>query len=284
MEPLLAVAAPDRGGGVVRAHGFRRFALASLAVALVWLVAARLPRAASDRRAELVCPLEPLVEHGPPIMGGGAPPPPRTMTESFALELENAHAPFDTHACAAGLAAAFAIPPHEVSVEARAAPDGAARSLASRVVIDVRVTHARAAPFSALSALDALPRERLARAVGADVTSGLPLCVSVLHVNDQHSRVEPVNAQLNTWGSREDVRTNATKYGGAALVWGALAARRAALLAAGRNVVVVNAGDEFQGSPYFRLGAAWGLEQACSRCLSPQLRAPTALPPTFCPS
>lgn len=197
-----------------------------------------------DRPAGRIEPPHPLIVNGPPLLPQSIEPP-RTVVESFSLELAAAPASYDTGACASGLAEAFGIPAADVSVEADGA-DGA-----GTVRIAVRVQHRRASRFSALSALDALPRAQLEVAVGGVVLAGLPFCLSVLHVNDQHSRVEPVNAALNTWGSREDVATNATKYGGAALVWGALAARRSALASAGKHVVVVNAGDEFQGSPYF---------------------------------
>jgi hypothetical protein len=248
-------------------------------------------RAAAASRA---CELASLVENGPPLPHDPSPPP--TLTESFALTLDTGLDRYDARAAAARLSAAFGVKAEQLSAVASAAAGG-------RVRLDVDVTHARHDALSALGTLNALKPAALDAAAGAMVLRGRPFCVSLLHVNDQHSRVEPVNAALSTWGSAADRAANATKvrararasgrrawsearagdgcahppppsppnahsptrelicvpsallhaaqYGGAPLVWGALSARAAALRAAGRHALVVNAGDEFQGSPFF---------------------------------
>merc|ERR1712232_1024538 len=40
-------------------------------------------------------------------------------------------------------------------------------------------------------------------------------------------------------------------FGGAAALWGAIAERRQRLLQDGKHVLVLDNGDEFQGSPYY---------------------------------
>jgi len=170
----------------------------------------------------------------------------------------------DADDLAGKLAALVNVPPRSVHVEITAGSKTAYPGLladkgqgerASAVPETSRVhtlfSHPRASPVCARSALSRYGPPALSQALGVQVLDGMPFCLTLLHVNDQHARVEPVNARLNTWGSREDRETNATKYGGAPLVWGALGALRDAAAASGRHTLVVDAGDEFQGTPYF---------------------------------
>lgn len=88
--------------------------------------------------------------------------------------------------------------------------------------------------------------------------------VRLVHVNDFHSRHEPVAR-----ASGAACRPDAPCLGGAARLAGAIAAARAEAAAAGRGVVAVDAGDQFMGSLFYtqHRGAAelavmkaWGCE------------------------
>lgn len=69
-------------------------------------------------------------------------------------------------------------------------------------------------------------------------------CFSILHVNDQHSHILPTT-------KRPDGNVEAMKVGGAAHVWGLVDERRKALRGDGKEVLVIHAGDEFQGSEFY---------------------------------
>ena len=88
--------------------------------------------------------------------------------------------------------------------------------------------------------------------------------VSILHVNDFHSRHEPVARATGA-----ACRADAPCLGGSARLAGGIAAARAEAIAAGRAVVAVDAGDQFMGSLFYthHRGAAelavmkaWGCE------------------------
>ena len=66
----------------------------------------------------------------------------------------------------------------------------------------------------------------------------------VLHINDLHSRVEPINKYDSTCGAEDDAEGKC--FGGVARLKTLLDTKRAEL--AGENVVVLDAGDQFQGS------------------------------------
>ena len=74
--------------------------------------------------------------------------------------------------------------------------------------------------------------------------------LTILHVNDIHSRHEPVDSRSLTCkpGARPDC------FGGTARLASALFAERAAAEAAGRDVMLLDAGDQFQGSLFY---TAW---------------------------
>ncbi|MCV3735924.1 5'-nucleotidase C-terminal domain-containing protein [Rhizobium sp. TRM96647] len=73
--------------------------------------------------------------------------------------------------------------------------------------------------------------------------------LNILHINDLHSRIEPINKYDSTC-SAEDEGKNAC-FGGIARVKAAIDARRKALTDAGANVLVLDAGDQFQGSLFY---------------------------------
>ena len=95
-----------------------------------------------------------------------------------------------------------------------------------------------------LAGLAALPMHRLAQAATAHR-------LTILHMNDFHSRHEAVDARALT--CRADQAREGC-FGGAARLASALAAERAAAEAAGRRVLLLDAGDQFQGSLFY---TAW---------------------------
>ncbi len=71
--------------------------------------------------------------------------------------------------------------------------------------------------------------------------------LTILHINDFHSRIEPINKYDSTCSAKE---TEANEcFGGIARVKSAIDAKRAELK--GSNLLVLDAGDEFQGSLYY---------------------------------
>lgn len=68
----------------------------------------------------------------------------------------------------------------------------------------------------------------------------------VLHINDFHSRIEPINGFDSTCSAEEAAKNEC--FGGAARVAAKINALRDELAAAGQNVIVLDAGDQFQGS------------------------------------
>ncbi|MEM6742274.1 MAG: bifunctional metallophosphatase/5'-nucleotidase, partial [Pseudomonadota bacterium] len=70
--------------------------------------------------------------------------------------------------------------------------------------------------------------------------------LTILHINDLHSRIEPISRFDGTCGAEDDAAGEC--FGGVARLKTFLDERRAALAAEGRNVLVLDAGDQFQGS------------------------------------
>ncbi|MCY4178954.1 MAG: metallophosphoesterase, partial [Litoreibacter sp.] len=66
----------------------------------------------------------------------------------------------------------------------------------------------------------------------------------VIHINDLHSRIEPINRFDSTCGAEDNAEGKC--FGGVARVATKIAELRAEL--AGENVIVVDAGDQYQGS------------------------------------
>jgi 5'-nucleotidase/UDP-sugar diphosphatase len=73
--------------------------------------------------------------------------------------------------------------------------------------------------------------------------------LTILHINDFHSRFEPINA----FDSTCDAETEAAGecFGGIARLRAAIDQRRSELEDNGENVVLLSAGDEFQGSLFY---------------------------------
>ncbi len=79
------------------------------------------------------------------------------------------------------------------------------------------------------------------------LTSGMAMAdytLHVLHINDLHSRIESVNKYDSTCGADDEAEGKC--FGGVARLKTLLDAKRAEL--AGQNVIVLDAGDQFQGS------------------------------------
>jgi 5'-nucleotidase len=71
----------------------------------------------------------------------------------------------------------------------------------------------------------------------------------LLHVNDVHSRIESINEFDSTCSAEDEAAGEC--FGGAARLYTAINGLRDELRARGENVLVLDAGDEFQGSLFF---------------------------------
>ena len=88
-----------------------------------------------------------------------------------------------------------------------------------------------------------------ALAVATGFTAGMAQAdytLHVIHINDLHSRIEPINRYDSTCGAEDDAEGKC--FGGVARVAAKINELRDSLTAAGENVIVVDAGDQFQGS------------------------------------
>ncbi len=92
-----------------------------------------------------------------------------------------------------------------------------------------------------LGAVGTLPLATLAR--GAETTPAHRL--TLLHVNDFHSRHEAVNVRALSCGGGDGC------FGGSARLATAIRVQRAAAQADGRTVLLLDGGDQFQGSLFF---------------------------------
>jgi 5'-nucleotidase/UDP-sugar diphosphatase len=97
-------------------------------------------------------------------------------------------------------------------------------------------------PFILLAAI-------LSAAVGPASSFAKDFKLSILHINDVHSRIEPINKFNSTCRPTNNVAGEC--FGGMARVKTAIEARRSALEAAGRHVLTLDAGDQFQGSLFY---------------------------------
>lgn len=84
---------------------------------------------------------------------------------------------------------------------------------------------------------------------GAGTAAQADFKLTVLHINDLHSRILPVNKYDSTCGEKD---LDAKKcFGGFARVAKVLKDRKAAIEGVGGNVLVMDAGDQFQGSLFY---------------------------------
>jgi len=73
--------------------------------------------------------------------------------------------------------------------------------------------------------------------------------LNVLHINDFHSRLQSINAFDSTCSDEDETAGNC--FGGSARLFTAINALREELAAAGEPVILLDAGDQFQGSLFF---------------------------------
>ncbi|MGQ3144258.1 5'-nucleotidase C-terminal domain-containing protein [Rhizobium oryzihabitans] len=73
--------------------------------------------------------------------------------------------------------------------------------------------------------------------------------LNILHINDFHSRIESINKSDSTCSAEEEGKNEC--FGGAARLLTAINQTRDALKAEGKNVLLLNAGDNFQGSLFY---------------------------------
>lgn len=73
--------------------------------------------------------------------------------------------------------------------------------------------------------------------------------LNILHINDLHSRIESINKYDSTCNAEDDAAGKC--FGGIARVKTKIDERRKAIKANGGNVVVLDAGDQFQGSLFY---------------------------------
>ena len=80
----------------------------------------------------------------------------------------------------------------------------------------------------------------------------------ILHINDLHSRIQPISRFNSTCDAEDDAAGEC--FGGVARIATAINGLRDELTAAGENVLVLDAGDQYQGSLFFTTydGAAAG--------------------------
>lgn len=84
------------------------------------------------------------------------------------------------------------------------------------------------------------------------MTAGVAMAdytLNILHINDFHSRQESINKYDSTCSAEEESKNEC--FGGIARVKAKIDERRTALAKDGGNVIVLNAGDEFQGSLFY---------------------------------
>ncbi len=84
---------------------------------------------------------------------------------------------------------------------------------------------------------------------GMTLSAAAEYSLTILHINDLHSRIEPINKYDSTCSAEDDAEGKC--FGGFARVATAINARREALRAEGKNVLTLDAGDQFQGSLFY---------------------------------
>ncbi|PLW78402.1 bifunctional metallophosphatase/5'-nucleotidase [Cohaesibacter celericrescens] len=89
----------------------------------------------------------------------------------------------------------------------------------------------------------------LALTVGFAGSANADYSLNILHINDLHSRIESINKYDSTCNAKGEEEGKC--FGGVARVKSMLDQRRAALKDAGKNVLTIDAGDQFQGSLFY---------------------------------
>ncbi|EDQ34438.1 5''-nucleotidase/2'',3''-cyclic phosphodiesterase [Hoeflea phototrophica DFL-43] len=95
-------------------------------------------------------------------------------------------------------------------------------------------------------------KRALLSASALGLSSGVALAdftLDILHINDLHSRIESINRFDSTCSGEDEIEGKC--FGGVARVKTKIDERRSALTDAGANVLVLDAGDQFQGSLFY---------------------------------
>jgi 5'-nucleotidase / UDP-sugar diphosphatase len=89
----------------------------------------------------------------------------------------------------------------------------------------------------------------LALTAGFTGSANAEFTLNILHINDLHSRIESINAFDSTCDAEGEAAGEC--FGGIARVKTMIDMRRDALREEGRNVIVLDAGDQYQGSLFY---------------------------------
>lgn len=97
-----------------------------------------------------------------------------------------------------------------------------------------------------------MTRRLLAAASAIAVFAGVAQAETVLHIlhrNDVHTRIEPINACDNTCDA--ETRAAGECFGGVARIAAKIAELRDRIIAEGGRVIVLEAGDQYQGTLFY---------------------------------
>ncbi|MEM9757405.1 MAG: bifunctional metallophosphatase/5'-nucleotidase [Pseudomonadota bacterium] len=86
-------------------------------------------------------------------------------------------------------------------------------------------------------------------ALGLAAPAAAETTLTILHINDLHSRIQPISRFDSTCSAEDDAAGEC--FGGVARVATAIDTLRDEITAAGGNVLVLDAGDQYQGSLFF---------------------------------
>ena len=100
-----------------------------------------------------------------------------------------------------------------------------------------------------LTHLAAIPFAAILGATGMSAPAMADFSMTILHTNDFHSRIEPINKYDSTCGSK-DIEAGKC-FGGSARFLTKVKERREAIQGAGGNVALFDGGDQFQGSLFY---------------------------------
>lgn len=89
----------------------------------------------------------------------------------------------------------------------------------------------------------------IAMSAGFAGTANADFSLNILHINDVHSRIESINKYNSTCNAKGEEEGKC--FGGIARIKTMLDQRRAELKEAGKNVLTIDAGDQFQGSLFY---------------------------------
>ncbi|AXS42111.1 bifunctional metallophosphatase/5'-nucleotidase [Breoghania sp. L-A4] len=100
-----------------------------------------------------------------------------------------------------------------------------------------------------LTHIAAIPLAAILGTAGISAPALADFSMTILHTNDFHSRIEPINKYDSTCGSKD--LEEGKCFGGSARFVTKVKERREAIEAAGGNVALFDGGDQFQGSLFY---------------------------------